>query len=305
MMMNYSEKLNQLLKRVEKPGRYIGGEINSVKKNPESVSARFAFCFPDLYEIGMSYLGMQILYKTLNDRENIYCERVFAPGVDMEELMREESVPLMTLETKTPLKEMDFVGFTLQYEMCYTTVLNMMDLAQLPLKAAERAASDMEYPLVVAGGPCALNPEPLAEFIDMFFIGDGEEVLPAVVELYGECKKKGMSRREFFREACKFDGVYIPSLYDVTYNEEGTIKELCKLEDWAPLPVRRAIIGNIEDLPFPTNPIVPFVEAVHDRSVIETFRGCTRGCRFCQAGMIYRPVRERSREKIMQSLPII
>ena len=298
--MNYTEKLNQLLKRVEKPGRYIGGEINSVKKNPADVDARFAFCFPDLYEIGMSYLGMQILYKTLNDREKIYCERVFAPGVDMEALMREENMPLMTLETKTPLGEMDFVGFTLQYEMSYTTVLNMMDLAQLPLKAADRAASEKEYPLVVAGGPCALNPEPLADFIDMFFIGDGEVVLPAVVELYGECRKKGMSREEFYREACKMDGVYIPSLYDVTYNEDGTIKELCKLYDWAPMPVRRAIIENIEELPFPTNPIVPFVEAVHDRSVVETFRGCTRGCRFCQAGMIYRPVRERSREKIMQ-----
>ena len=298
--MNYTEKLNQLLKRVEKPGRYIGGEINSVKKNPADVDARFAFCFPDLYEIGMSYLGMQILYKTLNDREKIYCERVFAPAVDMEGLMREENMPLLTLETKTPLAEMDFVGFTLQYEMSYTTVLNMMNLAQLPLKAADRAASEKDYPLVVAGGPCALNPEPLADFIDMFFIGDGEVVLPAVVELYGECRKKGMSREEFYREAVKFDGVYVPSLYDVTYNEDGTIKELCKLHDWAPLPVCRAIIENIENLPFPTNPIVPFVEAVHDRSVVETFRGCTRGCRFCQAGMIYRPIRERSREKILQ-----
>ena len=304
VIMNYTEKLNQLLKRVEKPGRYIGGEINSVKKNPEDVDARFAFCFPDLYEIGMSYLGMQILYKVLNDREKIYCERVFAPAVDMEALMREENMPLMTLESKTPLKEMDFVGFTLQYEMSYTTVLNMIDLAQIPLKAADRASeasvTGKEYPLIVAGGPCALNPEPLAEFIDMFLIGDGEEVLPAVVELYADCKKKGMTRQEFYHEACKLDGVYIPSLYDVVYNEDGTIKELCKLYNDAPLPVRRAIIGNIENLPFPTDPIVPFVEAVHDRSVVETFRGCTRGCRFCQAGMIYRPVRERSKEKIMQ-----
>ena len=304
VIMNSTEKLNQLLKRVEKPGRYIGGEINSVKKNPEDVDARFAFCFPDLYEIGMSYLGMQILYKVLNDREKIYCERVFAPAVDMEALMREENMPLMTLESKTPLKEMDFVGFTLQYEMSYTTVLNMIDLAQIPLKAADRASeasvTGKEYPLIVAGGPCALNPEPLAEFIDMFLIGDGEEVLPAVVELYADCKKKGMTRQEFYHEACKLDGVYIPSLYDVVYNEDGTIKELCKLYNDAPLPVRRAIIGNIENLPFPTDPIVPFVEAVHDRSVVETFRGCTRGCRFCQAGMIYRPVRERSKEKIMQ-----
>lgn len=302
--MNYTEKLNQLLKRVEKPGRYIGGEINSVKKNPAEMDVRFAFCFPDLYEIGMSYLGMQILYKVLNDRKKIYCERVFAPAVDMEVLMREEQLPLLTLETKTPLMEMDFVGFTLQYEMSYTTVLNMMDLAKLPLKASDRVA-EMEaagthYPLVVAGGPCALNPEPLADFIDMFLIGDGEEVLPAVVELYADCKKKGMSRQEFYLKACKLDGVYIPSLYDVVYNEDGTIKELCKLHEAAPLPVRRAIIENIEILPFPTDPIVPFVEAVHDRSVVETFRGCTRGCRFCQAGMIYRPVRERSKERILQ-----
>lgn len=301
--MNYTEKLNQMLKRVEKPGRYIGGEINSVKKDPESVDVRFAFCFPDLYEIGMSYLGMQILYKALNDRESIYCERVFAPAVDMEALMREENMPLLTLETKTPLKNMDFIGFTLQYEMSFTTLLNMIDLAQLPLAAADRAKdTDLldTCPLVVAGGPCALNPEPLAEFVDMFFIGDGELVVPEVMELYAECKKKGMSRRQFFEKACKVDGVYIPSLYDVKYNEDGTINELCKLYDEAPLPVRRAIIGNIEELPFPVDPIVPFVEAVHDRSVVETFRGCTRGCRFCQAGMIYRPIRERSKEKILQ-----
>ena len=296
MNQSHTEKLNQLLKRVEKPGRYIGGEIHSVKKDPEKVKGRFAFCFPDLYEIGMSYLGMQILYKVINDRENMYCERVFAPAVDMEKLMRENKLPLLTLETKTPLSEMDIIGFTLQYEMSFTTVLNMLDLAQIPIRREDR---DERYPLVIAGGPCAFNPEPLADFVDLFLIGDGEILLPDLIDLYAMCKEQGKSRQIFFQEACKMDGVYVPSLYDVEYNEDGTIKKFCKLYEDAPLPVKRAIIGNIEDLPFPTEPVVPFVEAVHDRSVVETFRGCTRGCRFCQAGMIYRPVRERSLDRIM------
>ena len=295
--MKETEKLNQLLKRVEKPGRYIGGEINSVKKDPGTVRSRFAFAFPDIYEIGMSYLGLQVLYKVLNDQESIYCERVFAPAVDMEQLMRETNLPLLTLETKTPLKEMDFVGFTLQYEMSYTNVLNMLDLAQIPVLAADRGE---EYPLIVAGGPCAFNPEPLVDFIDLFLIGDGEETLPALVGLHGRMKEEGCTREEFYHEACKIQGVYIPSLYDVVYQEDGTIKELCKLYEGAPLPVRRSILKNIEDVPFPTETIVPFVEAVHDRSVVETFRGCTRGCRFCQAGMIYRPVRERKKETILR-----
>jgi len=304
--MNMTETLNQLLKRVEKPGRYIGGETGSVKKNPADVKGRFAFAFPDVYEIGMSYLGLQILYKAVNDRDNLYCERVFAPAVDMEELMREEKLPLMTLETKTPLKDMDFLGFTLQYEMSFTNILNMMDLAQIPLLAEERnwdldrPLSEAVWPILVAGGPCALNPEPLADFMDLFLIGDGEELLPDLLELYAQCREEGLTRREFFHKACRMDGVYVPSLYDVKYNEDGTIKELCKLYEHAPLPVRRAIAPSIENLPFPTDPIIPFVEAVHDRSVVETFRGCTRGCRFCQAGMIYRPVRERSKDTVME-----
>lgn len=304
--MKNTEKLNQLLKRVEKPGRYIGGETGSVRKNPEEVKGRFAFAFPDVYEIGMSYLGLQILYKAMNDRPEIYCERVFAPAVDMEQLMREEKLPLMTLETKTPLKDMDFLGFTLQYEMSFTNILNMTDLAQIPLLTEERQEdldkplSESKWPILIAGGPCALNPEPLADFMDMFLIGDGELLLPDMMELYIQCKEEGLTRRQFFHKVCKMDGVYIPSLYHVEYKEDGTIKELCKLYDEAPLPVRRAIVENIENLPFPTEPIIPFVEAVHDRSVVETFRGCTRGCRFCQAGMIYRPVRERSKDKVMQ-----
>ena len=294
--MELQYKLDQLLKRAEKPGRYIGGELNSAKKDPAKVDANFTFAFPDIYEIGMSYLGLQILYHELNKRENIYCQRVFSPAVDMEEMMRAENVPLMSLETKMPIRDMDIVGFTLQYEMSFTTVLNMLDLAQIPVIAAERSE---DYPIVIAGGPCAFNPEPLADFIDVFLIGDGEALLPEFVEKYIECKKQGMSKADFLHEASKMQGVYVPSLYTVEYNEDGTIKELCKLYDEAQLPVTRAILPSIEELDFPTNPIIPIVEAVHDRAVVETFRGCTRGCRFCQAGMIYRPVRERSKDKIL------
>ena len=294
--MDLKLKLDQLLKRVEKPGRYIGGEVNSAVKNPEDVEANFAFAFPDLYEIGMSYLGLQILYNVLNRKENIYCQRVFAPAADMEELMRQENVPLMTLETKAPLKDMDFVGFTLQYEMSYTTVLNMMDLAQIPLYSKER---ENEYPIIAAGGPCAYNPEPLADFIDLFVIGDGEKALPELVEKYIECKKAGMGKKDFLKEACKMEGVYVPSFYEPEYNEDGTIKKLCKLYHEAPDTVLRAIIPETETVEFPVNPLIPMVEAVHDRAVVETFRGCTRGCRFCQAGMIYRPVRERSKETVL------
>ena len=295
--MELQYKLDQLLKRVEKPGRYIGVEINSARKDPNSVDANFAFAFPDIYEIGMSYLGLQILYHELNQCENIFCQRVFAPAVDMEKLMREEGVPLMTLEAKMPLREMDIVGFTLQYEMSFTTVLNMLDLAKIPVFAAERNENE---PLIIAGGPCAFNPEPLTDFIDVFLIGDGEKLLPAFVEKYIDCKKKGMAKADCLRELSKLQGVYVPSLYDVKYNDDGTIKELCELYEGAPFPVTRAILPSVEETDFPVNPIIPMVEAVHDRAVTETFRGCTRGCRFCQAGMIYRPVRERSKDRILQ-----
>lgn len=295
--MELQYKLDQLLKQVEKPGRYIGGEVNATVKEPSQVDADFAFAFPDIYEIGMSYLGLQILYHVLNKHENIYCQRVFAPAVDMEQLMREENVPLVTLETKTPVKEMDILGFTLQYEMSFTTVLNMLNLAQIPVMAKERGE---EFPIVMAGGPCAFNPEPLADFIDLFMIGDGEKALPQLVEKYIECKKAGMNKAEFLRLASQMEGVYVPSLYDVEYNEDGTIKKLCKLYEKAPLPVKRAILPSIEEVDFPTKPIIPMVEAVHDRAVVETFRGCTRGCRFCQAGMIYRPVRERKKDTVLR-----
>ena len=291
--MELKNKLDQLLKRVEKPGRYIGGEFNSIVKNGEDVEANFAFAFPDLYEIGMSYLGLQILYNVLNKKQNIYCQRVFAPAADMEELMRQENVPLMTLETKTPIKEMDFVGFTLQYEMSYSTVLNMLELGGIPLYSKERGEED---PIIAAGGPCAYNPEPLADFIDLFVIGDGEKALPELLEKYIQCKRKGMCKADFLKEACKMEGVYVPSLYEPEYNPDGTINKLCKLYDGAPDTVLRAIIPDTETVDFPVKPLIPTVEAVHDRAVVETFRGC----RFCQAGIIYRPVRERSKETVLK-----
>ena len=294
--MNQNEKLNNLLKRVEKPARYIGSETNIVMKDPEKVKARFAFAFPDLYEIGMSYMGLQILYHILNRENDIYCERVFAPAPDMESLMREEQMPLFTLETKTPIKDMDFLGFTLQYEMSFTSILDMLELAGIPLKSTDRSEVD---PIIIAGGPCAFNPEPLAEFIDVFLIGDGEESLPKLIKRYINAKDRGVSKADFLKEIADDEGVYIPSFYRVIYHEDGTIKAYEKAFEGAPDRVKRCIIDDIEKIDFPTEPIVPLIETVHDRSVIETFRGCTRGCRFCQAGMIYRPVRERSKGRIM------
>ena len=291
-----NSKLNHLLKQVEKPARYIGNEINIVKKKPEDAEVRFAFAFPDLYEIGMSYMGLQILYHVLNSRDKIACERVFAPAPDMEALMREEGLPLYTLETKTPVKEMDFFGFTLQYEMSFTEILNMMELSGIALLSSERTEED---PIIVAGGPCAYNPEPLAAFVDIFLIGDGEESLPLLLEKYREAKRRGIGKRAFFEEIAGDTGVYIPSFYDVSYHEDGTVKAYEKNFESAPNRVERCIIDDIENIDFPTEPMVPLIETVHDRAVVETFRGCTRGCRFCQAGMIYRPVRERSKDKIM------
>lgn len=284
--------IEKLLKRVEKPARYTGGEVNSVIKNPAEADVRFAFAFPDTYEIGMSYMGLQILYNILNMQDYVYCERVFAPAMDMEELMREENVPLFSIETKTPIKEFDILGFTLQYEMSYTNILNMLNLAGIPMMSADR---DDSYPLLVAGGPCAFNPEPLADFFDLFLIGDGEEVLPAITDLYRKCD----SKKEFLKKACQMTGVYVPSFYDVKYNEDGTVAAYIKKYENAPEKVGKCLIDDIEPLPFPTKNIVPFIDVVHDRASVESFRGCTRGCRFCQAGMIYRPVRERKPETIL------
>ena len=282
-------KLDGLLKRVMKPARYIGNEFNLViKDNPD---VRFAFAFPDKYEIGMSYVGLQILYDVVNREEGLQMERVFSPDRDMEELMRAEGIPLFSLETKRELNEFDMIGFTLQYEMSFTNILNILDLGGIPLHAAERGE---DMPVVVAGGPCAYNPEPLADFIDLFMIGDGEILLPELCKLWRDCSGK----KEFLERAAHLQGVYVPSFYDVEYNPDGTVKAYVPNNPNAPSTVLRAIIDDIGSVPFPEKPIVPIIDVVHDRSVVETFRGCTRGCRFCQAGMIYRPVRERSEDVI-------
>ena len=297
--LNCEVKMNEkeferLLLSVQKPGRYSGGEINSVIKDKEKVDVRFAFCFPDTYEIGMSHLGMKILYSQFNSREDIWCERVFAPWVDFEEKMRENNIPLFALESRDSIKDFDFIGFTLQYELSYTNVLNMLDLAGLPLRSEDR--KDLS-PLVVAGGPCACNAEPLADFVDLFFLGEGEEVDLEVIDLYKEFKKKGGSKEDFLRAAAKIEGVYVPSLYDVSYNEDGTVNAVTP-KDGAPKTVKKRIIKNMDEVYYPDKFVVPFIEIVHDRAVQEIFRGCIRGCRFCQAGFIYRPVREKSAETV-------
>lgn len=289
--MKMDSRFELMLRQVEKPARYIGGEVNMVKKDPADVSVRFGFAFPDIYEIGMSYLGLQILYDIMNKEDDVYCERVFAPGLDMEKLMRESGLPLFTLETMTPVKELDILGFTLQYELSYTNVLNMLDLGGIPLKSCDRGE---EFPVIVAGGPCAFNPEPLAGFIDMFMIGDGEELNVRICRLKKECGSKD----EFLKRACEIDGVYVPAFYEPVYKDDGTLERMEKLYDRAPSRVRKAVVGDLDVQPFPERPVVPFIDTVHDRAVVETFRGCTRGCRFCQAGIIYRPVRERKKETI-------
>jgi len=289
-------KLNSALSRVEKPARYIGAEKGVCMKDPGSC-LRFCFAFPDVYEIGMSYLGLQILYSTINKRNNLYCERVFEPGTDMADIMRTEDLPLFTLETQTPISEMDVFGFTLQYEMSFTNVLDMLSLAGITVLAADRREDE---PLIIAGGPCAYNPEPLTDFIDAFLIGDGEELLPYFLEAYKESKDKGESKADFLKSMADITGVYVPSLYDVSYNDDGTIREYKPVDECVPERAKRSIISDIETVDFPTEMMVPIIETVHDRAVVETFRGCTRGCRFCQAGMIYRPVRERKKETVLE-----
>ena len=289
-----TKKFEELLLSVQKPGRYSGGEPGSVIKDRDSVDVRFAFCFPDTYEIGMSHLGMKILYSQFNSRDDIWCERVFAPWLDFEEVMRRENIPLFALESRDPIKDFDFIGFTLQYEMAYTNVLNMLDLTGIPLKSCDR--KDLS-PLVVAGGPCACNPEPLADFIDIFFLGEGEEVDLEVIDLYKEYKKSGKSKQEFLNAAAKIEGVYVPSLYDISYNSDGTISAIINKGD-APKTIRKRIIKDLDKVFYPDNFVVPLIEIVHDRVVEEVFRGCIRGCRFCQAGFIYRPVREKSAETV-------
>ncbi len=290
------KNLDDILFRVEKPARYVGGEINSVYKDKENVDIRFAFCFPDVYEVGMSHLGSRILYHTLNEREDTYCERAFAPWPDMEELMRKNSIPLYTLETKDSLDKFDFLGFTLQYEMSYTNILNMLNLGGITLRASERGE---EEPIIMAGGPCAYNPEPLYDIVDFFELGEGEEIMNDVLEVYKKFKGKN-KKKEFLREISKITGVYVPSLYEVTYNEDGTIKEFKPKYEDVPSKITKRFITNFDKVSFPDKFIVPYTEIVHDRIILETFRGCTNGCRFCQAGMIYRPVREKAYETLME-----
>lgn len=287
--------LDKFLKMVDKPIRYTGGEINMCRKDLKDIKSRIAFCFPDVYEIGMSHLGLKILYDLYNRDEKTYCERVFAPWVDMEKLMRENDVKLFSLETKTPLNEFDFVAFTLQYEMSYTNVLNMLDLGGIPVLARERKEED---PLVFAGGPCVYNPEPMADFFDFFVIGEGEEMNIEVNDLYIRCKEEGKSKNEFLELASKIEGVYVPKFYDAKYNEDGTFNSLVPNCSSANQIVRKRIIKDLDTLTYPEKWIVPYLNVVHDRVMLEIFRGCIRGCRFCQAGYIYRPVREKSREKL-------
>ncbi len=289
------EKIEKYLLDVQKPSRYIGGEMGSIVKNPEDTDVSFAFCFPDTYDIGMSHLGMKILYSLTNSRENYRCERVFAPLEDFEKIMRENDIPLYTLENLEPVKNFDFIGFTLQYELSYTNVLNMLDLAGVPIWQKDRG--ETLSPIVVAGGCCVCNGEPLADFFDIMILGEGEEVNLELMDLYLEHKKKGSSRQEFLRDASKIEGIYVPSLYTVNYNPDGTVNSI-SAEEGVPSVVRKRIISDMNNIYYPDNFVVPFSEIVHDRAVTEVLRGCIRGCRFCQAGFLYRPFREKSAESI-------
>lgn len=288
-------RLDEFLPDIQRPARYIGGEVGACMKDKSQVDVRFAFCFPDTYEIGMSHLGMKILYGLKNRVPNYWCERVFMPLPDMVEQMRARNIPLYALESLDPIKEFDFIGFTVQYEMCYTTILEMLDLAGLPVLSRERTSLT---PLVVAGGPCVCNPEPLADFIDLFIIGEGEEVNLELMALMEQCKRENVSKGEFLRRAAQIEGIYVPSLYDVCYNANGTVKSITP-RDGAPARVKKRIVEDFDKVYAPESFVVPFTGIVHDRAVVEVLRGCIRGCRFCQAGYIYRPFREKSKDTIL------
>ncbi len=281
---------DEILMSVEKPARYIGGEVNAVMKEKKRVDIRFAMCFPDVYEIGMSHLGIQILYDMFNQREDIWCERVYSPWTDMDRVLRERKLPLFALESQDPVKDFDFLGITIQYEMCYTNILQVLDLAQIPLNAGERTK---EHPFVIGGGPCAYNPEPLADFFDLFYIGEGETQYFHLMDVYKIWKESGAPREAFLKQAAQVPGIYVPSLYDVEYHEDGTIRSMHPNCPEAPAQVKKQIVMDVTDTFYPKKPVVPYIKATQDRVVLEIQRGCIRGCRFCQAGMLYRPTRER------------
>ena len=288
---------DEILMKIDKPARYIGNELNSVCKNKDEVSIRFAMCFPDVYEIGMSHLGIQILYDMFNKRDDVWCERLYSPWPDLHKIMKEENIPLFCLESQEPVKNMDFLGITIQYEMCYTNILQILDLSQIPLLAADR---DDTVPIVIGGGPCTYNPEPIADFFDLFYMGEGEVVYDRMLDLYQEMKRAGRSRREFLHEAAKIPGIYVPSLYQVEYKEDGTIASFTPVDEEIPATVTKQLVMDMTDAVYPEKPVVPFIKATQDRVVLEIQRGCIRGCRFCQAGMVYRPTRERDVEKLKE-----
>ena len=286
---------DEILMQVEKPARYIGNEVNAVMKNKDEVQVRFAMCFPDVYEIGMSHLGIQIIYDMLNQFEDVWCERVYSPWVDLDAIMRKEHIPLFALESQDPIKKFDFLGITIQYEMCYTNILQVLDLSGIPLLSKDRSEED---PIVIGGGPCTYNPEPICDFFDLFYIGEGETQYRNLLDLYTECKRKKESRKEFLRKAARIPGMYVPSLYDVTYKEDGTIKERIPLAEGIPMTITKELVSDVSNTYYPKKPVVPFIKVTQDRVVLEIQRGCIRGCRFCQAGQLYRPVRERSLEML-------
>ncbi len=288
---------DEILMKIDKPARYIGNELNSVKKDKNEVAIRFAMCFPDVYEIGMSHLGIQILYDMFNKREDVWCERVYSPWPDLHKIMKEEQIPLFGLESQEPVKDMDFLGITIQYEMCYTNILQILDLSQIPLLAKDRGE---DTPIVIGGGPCAYNPEPIADFFDLFYMGEGEISYDTLLDLYKEMKAAGKSRAEFLREAAKIPGIYVPSLYEVVYKEDGTIASFAPIYDDVPATVEKQLVMDFNQSTYPEAPVVPFIKATQDRVVLEIQRGCIRGCRFCQAGMVYRPTREKDVERLKE-----
>ena len=295
---NFMRKLalsDEILLKISQPARYIGGEVNMVKKDPSKVAVRFAMCFPDVYEIGMSHLGIQILYDMFNRRDDVYCERVYSPWMDLDPIMREQKIPLFAVESQDPIKNFDFLGITIQYEMCYTNILQVLELSQIPLHAEDRTEED---PIVIGGGPCTYNPEPIAPFFDLFYMGEGEVVYFDLIDRYKEIKARGGSRKEFLEQAAQIPGIYVPAFYDVSYKEDGTIEAMTPNNPHAPQTVSKQLVMDMSDTWYPEKPVVPYLRATQDRVVLEIMRGCIRGCRFCQAGMVYRPVRERSLEEL-------